>query len=100
MKRYEIIWSPDAELSYIETIEFILEVWTKREADNFEIEVEKLLEKLTTHTKLCPPATSNRKWRRCVVTPQTSLIYTVNKTDKTIELLVFVDNRSEKGSKY
>ncbi|HBS87070.1 MAG: hypothetical protein A2W91_02530 [Bacteroidetes bacterium GWF2_38_335] len=90
---YQIIWSPIAELTYLETISFILENWTVKEASDFEEKVESLLNLLKTQKNLCPPSKHEKHLRRCVITTQTSLIYQFSKD--TIEIVAFFDNRSD-----
>lgn len=91
-KEYEIYWSPEAEETYLKTLTDILEKWTIREAEHFEQKVESLLAKLRQHKHLCPPSQKHKHFRKCVIAPQTSLIYRV--TDDIIELVSFIDNRS------
>ena len=93
MKQYQIFWSPLAEQTYLKTLFFILEKWTIYEAEAFEKKVDSLLRKLKTHNRLCPPSGKQRNLRRCVITPQTSLVYQIN--DNIIELVSFFYNRSE-----
>jgi len=93
MKEYNIIWSPLAEVTYLKTLSFILEKWTIKEAEDFENKVESLLEKLKTPKQLCPPSNIQISLRRCVIAPQTSLVYQIK--DNMIELVAFFDNRSD-----
>ncbi len=93
MKEYLIIWSPLAEATYLNTLSQILELWTIKEAEDFEAKVESLLEKLKTQKRLCPPSNKLKNLRRCVIAPQTSLVYHVK--DDIIQLVAFFDNRSE-----
>lgn len=93
MKQYRISWSPLAEESYLNTLSQILEKWTIKEAEDFESKVEGLLEKLKTQKYLCPASSKQSNLRRCVIAPQTSLVYQI-KSD-VIELVVFFDNRSD-----
>jgi len=95
MKEYLISWSPLAEETYLKTLSFILEKWTVKEAEAFERKVESLLEKLKTQKHLCPPSNKQKSLRRCVIAPQTSLIYQIK--NNIIELVAFFDNRSEHG---
>jgi len=92
MKEYFILWSPKAEETYLNIIEFILHKWTFKEADEFDNKVNKLIEKLRLHKNLCPQSKMFKKLRRCVITSQISLIYQFR--NNTIELITFVDNRS------
>ncbi|MCK4923071.1 MAG: type II toxin-antitoxin system RelE/ParE family toxin [Bacteroidales bacterium] len=93
MKVYVISWSPLAEDSYLKTLSYILEKWTIKETEDFESKVESLLKKLKTHKWLCPPSHKQENLRKCVISPQTSLVYRIN--DDTIELVAFLDNRSQ-----
>ncbi len=93
MKEYLIFWSPLAEETYLKTLSSILERWTVKEAEDFEDKVENLLEKLKTQKRLCPPSGKQKSLRRCVIAPQTSLVYQIK--ENIIELVAFFDNRSE-----
>lgn len=93
MKEYLISWSPLAEETYLNTLTQILERWTIKEAEDFEAKVESLIEKLKTHKRLCPSSNKQKNLRRCIITPQTSMIYQIK--DYIIELVAFFDNRSE-----
>lgn len=93
MKKYQIVWSPFAEETYLRTLSYILEHWTLKEAEDFENKVESLLKRLKTQKHLCPASKIQKSLRRCVVAPQTSLIYQV-RNDSIIELVAFFDNRS------
>jgi len=90
---HQILWSPLAEETYLKTIEFILNKWTIKEAKDFEHKVESLLSKIKTHRKLCPASYKKPGLRKCVISPQTSLVYRIN--DDIIELVAFIDNRSQ-----
>jgi len=93
MKEYLISWSPLAEETYLKTLSQILDRWTIKEAEDFEAKVESLIEKLKTQKRLCPPSDKQKSLRRCVIAPQTSLVYQIK--DNIIELVAFFDNRSE-----
>ncbi|MBN2681505.1 MAG: hypothetical protein JXR58_03290 [Bacteroidales bacterium] len=87
-----IVWSPVAEFTYLETLSFILKTWTSKEAEAFKLKVESLVNLLKTQKNLCPPSRKQRRIRRCVITPQTSLIYQFSKGN--IEIIAFFDNRT------
>ena len=92
MKEYLIIWSPLAVETYLNTLRQILERWTLKEAEAFEAKVESLIEKLKTQKHLCQPSGQQKNLRRCVIAPQSSLVYQIK--DNVIELIAFFDNRS------
>lgn len=92
MKEFLIVWSPVAEETYLKTLSSILEKWTIKEAEDFEYKVESLLSVLKKQKHLCPPSQKMKNLRRCVITPQTSLVYQIR--NNIIELVAFFDNRS------
>ena len=91
-KEYPIFWTEEADSTYFDTISFILEKWTVKEVEAFEALTFDLLHQLRFNLKLCPEL-KKLKVRKCVISAQTSLIYRVNR--KSIELLAFIDNRSQ-----
>jgi plasmid stabilization system protein ParE len=93
MKEYLISWSPLAEETYLKTLSHILDRWSIKEAEDFEAKVESLIEKLKTQKRLCPTSGKKKNLRRCIIAPQTSLVYQIK--DNIIELVAFFDNRSE-----
>jgi plasmid stabilization system protein ParE len=80
MKEFFVIWSPLAEETYLDVLTQVLEKWTIREAEEFEAKVESLIDKLRTHKYLCPSSKNQKSLRRCVISPQTSLIYQINQS--------------------
>lgn len=91
-KTYPIHWTKEADESYLDTLAFILEKWTVKEALHFEKLTEELLVNLSHNLKLCPEL-KVLKVRKCVISEQTSLIYRI--VAKSIEIIVFIDNRSK-----
>lgn len=92
-KPYLVFWSPQAEKTYLDTLQFILQQWTIKEAEEFESMVDRLLLNLSYNKNLCPRSISQKHLRRCVVSPQTSLVYSIE--NEEIELVAFLDNRSK-----
>lgn len=89
---YKIIWSPQAENSYLNILEFLIENWSVKVALNFEEKVEEYFKLLSKHPKLCIASKSKKNIRKCIVTHQTSFAYRI--VNNTIELITFFDNRS------
>ena len=87
----KVIWSQTAIDTYLHIIDTIFEKWTLKEVLHFQKEVDKLLERLKMHNELCP-LSKQLNYRKCVVSEQTSLIYSLTKKD--IYLVTFIDNRS------
>lgn len=93
MKEYTIIWSPLAEETYLKTLTQIIDQWSVKDAENFSLKVESLIEKLKKYKHLCPPSFKQKQFRRCVITTQTSLVYRI--MENRIEIVAFFDNRSK-----
>ena len=92
MKEHLVYWSSLAEETYLNILQFIIQKWSVKEAEEFDQKVENLISKLKHHKDLCPPSKSHRKLRKCVITYQTSLIYQFH--NNSIEIITFIDNRS------
>jgi plasmid stabilization system protein ParE len=88
----QIVWSKQAENSYLAVIDYLMTEWSLDVAANFDYKVTKLLKRLEQFKFACPPSVRRPGRRKCVITPQTSLIYRVIKDDK-VELVTFIDNR-------
>jgi plasmid stabilization system protein ParE len=74
-------------------LDYLLSEWPLDVAIEFDEKVERLLERLQTFKKLCPPSEKQPDLRRCVVTKQTSMYYQIQ--GDVIEIVVFYDNRAE-----
>jgi len=93
MNNYKIVWSTFAEETYLQILTYILENWGIKEAENFDNKVENLLLRLRYNKHICPSSKIQKRLRRCVVSPQTSMVYKINK-ERIIEIVAFFDNRS------
>jgi len=91
---YQILWTPLAQSSYQQILNFTLEKWSITTVIELDHEVQKLLEKLENHQSLCPPIGENKDVRKCVISKQTSLLYRIQQDTQMIELITFVDNRA------
>lgn len=91
-KPYPVHWTREADISYLETLTFILENWSLKEAERFDLLTHELLINLSNNLKLCPEI-PDLKVRKCVISEQSSLINRI--VSKSVELVGFVDNRSK-----
>ena len=91
MNKLPIIWSPFAEKTYLNILNYLITEWSLESAMKFDKKVQKLIELLQTLHKLCPKSPKTN-FRKCTVTPQTSLIYCIN--NDYLEIVAFIDNRS------
>ena len=88
----KIVWTEEAKQTYLQTIEFILSKWTVDVAENFETEVNRILNFISQNPKLFIRS-KKKRLHKAVISEQTSLIYKV--IDQQIFLVTFVDNRSD-----
>lgn len=90
---YPIYWSSTAKESYAAILQHIVNNFPLDTALKIDDKVERLLTLLEQNKHLCPPSTNFPDVRRCVVTPNLSVIYRL--LGDEIELVVFLDNRSD-----
>jgi len=53
-KILNVIWSPQAEHSYLNILAYIIEYWSIKDANNFDKKTENLISKIKTNHKICP----------------------------------------------
>lgn len=70
----KVIWTNDAKLDYLETIEYLVKDWSQKSASKFIEEVESVIDLLKTHPKLFP-LSGYKSVRRAVVRKQITLYY-------------------------
>jgi len=92
MNKLNVVWSPIAEVKYLDILKYIIENWSINDADNFDKKTNSLIEKITTNHKLCPKS-NIANCRKCVVTSQTSMIYRLN--SNCLEIISFISNYSK-----
>lgn len=88
----KIIWSEQAKKSYEKTIDYLLERWTIDIVLKFENLTNNTLDNLKKNKYFCP-ISQQTQLRKCVIHKNISLIYRIEKS--IIELITFIDNRSE-----
>lgn len=89
-----INWSPKSLDSFESITLQILERWNFETALLFDKKVESMIRQLESNPKIFQ-VSKKSNLRRCVIHKNISLIYRVQK--KTVELIVFVDNRDGHG---
>ena len=92
MNNLNIIWSPIAEVEYLNILKYIIEKWSINDANNFDHKTNDLIEKITYHHHLCPKS-EIVNFRKCVITAQTSMIYRIRAN--SIEIISFISNYSK-----
>jgi len=92
MSNFNIIWSPTAELEYLDILRYIMDNWSINDANNFDKIANDLINRISNNHKLCPKSEITN-YRKCVITHQTSLIYRIN--SNCIEIISFISNYSQ-----
>ncbi len=94
---YQIIWTATAQSSYEQIWDFVLQKWTMNTVIELDDKVQNLLNSLSQHEHLCPTLENHPNLRKCVISKQSSLIYTIDEDQQIIHIVAFVDNRMEHG---
>lgn len=89
---YSIIWSTLAEITFADEIEFIFEKWNQVEVDKFDDLVRENLNRISKN-----PLIGNQKLNvnvySLVISKQTTLYYSFSDKEKTINLILFWNNK-------
>lgn len=87
---YNIVWTPDAELSFSVILNWIIDKWGLITAQKFDFKVEDSLEALRINPFI-GKISEQTGWRKLVIHKNSSIIYRV--VEDKVELMFFVDNR-------
>ncbi|WP_290700983.1 type II toxin-antitoxin system RelE/ParE family toxin [Lacinutrix sp.] len=87
----EILWTKQAEDSFNKTIDYLLEKWTLKEANNFIDIVDHTIFQISNNPELFKISIFDVESREAVITNQTSLFYRIVNA-QTIEIEYFWNN--------
>lgn len=87
----KIDWSPRALSDYLAVLTYLQREWGQKATESFASRVDDLLNLIIAHPLLFSNS-GKHGIRRCVITKQLSLYY--RKKDDRIQLIAFIDNRS------
>lgn len=88
----EIIWTDTALETYLKVIDYLYDYWTIKEMENFELDVDQLIERITSFDQICPES-KLFGYRKCVIDEHNSLVYHI--INNKLLLVTFLDNRSQ-----
>lgn len=91
MKR-KIIWSDEAVSDYSSNIDYLLDKWSLKEAQEFVDNAAQVINILEKHPEAFP-LSDYKKVRKALICKQISLLYKIQKID--VILLRFWDNRQK-----
>jgi plasmid stabilization system protein ParE len=89
----EIVWSLNAENSYLTIIEHVFDKWGIIIVEKLEFQVNQLLENITKYNHICPKSIF-LDLHKCIVNKHISLIYRISNKNK-IEIVILIFNQSE-----
>lgn len=87
----EIVWTKQAEASFNSILDYLLEKWTIKEANNFIDLVDNTIFQISKNPKLFKISIFDKESREAVITKQTSLFYRLINSS-TIEIEYFWNN--------
>ncbi len=90
---YTIIWSPDAESSFDERIQYLKINWTEKEIVKFKKRVKEYLQILKEEPLIGKRFGKRKDLHIGLILKPVSLIYRVKTVEKEIQLVLFIDNR-------
>ena len=96
---YKIIWSPEAEKTFDEVIEYLQNNWTKKEIKNFIKKTEEIILILHNNPYLFRGSEKVSIYE-ALIGKQNLLIYQINESKKKVELLNFWDTRQNPKGKF
>ncbi len=88
----KVFWTPDAERTFDNVIDFILVKWTGKEVKKFTTATTKVIKQMAKNPEIFVSSES-QQIRKAVITKHNSLYYQVKKD--SIHLLIFWDNRKD-----
>jgi plasmid stabilization system protein ParE len=88
----KVFWTPDAERTFGNIIDFILVKWTGKEVKKFTAATTKVIKQMAKNPEMFVSSES-QQIRKAVITKHNSLYYQVKKD--SIHLLIFWDNRKD-----
>ena len=87
-----IKWSPEAEFTFFDVIEYLEKEWTEKEVQNFVQKSHRIIGQIGQNPGMYN-SKGSEKVRKAVINKQNSLFYLFDEKENAILLLTFWDNR-------
>jgi plasmid stabilization system protein ParE len=88
---YKIVFSPEAERTYVQNIDYLLEKWTVKDAQKFIDKTNNILSLLLINPEI-GIAVKGKRIRKINTVPQVSIYYKIELDKKVIEIISFWNN--------
>jgi plasmid stabilization system protein ParE len=85
----EILWTPTAQRSFKNIVDYLEKNWTEREIRNFVEETVYLLSNVKRQPEMCRPSLKRRNVRIGTVNKHTQIVYHYQPRKKQIVVLLF-----------
>ena len=95
---YKVIWSNEAQDSFLTIVDFISNNWSQTEATKFIIRTESLIGQISKHPFLFKIYQQFKSIRCGALHKNTTLFYKVNEETRTIIVMLFWNNQREPGT--
>jgi plasmid stabilization system protein ParE len=92
---YTIFWSPDAESSFDDKINYLTIHWTEKEIRNFRTRVRNYLALLSEEPHIGKTLGTTKNLHIGLIIKRVSLIYRILEDEHEVELVLFIDNRQD-----
>jgi plasmid stabilization system protein ParE len=92
MKR-TIIFSKNAEKKLFELFDYLEIKWSKTVKNKFISNLDKVIYLLQSDPEIFPKSELNNKYRKCVLSKQTTIYYKFN--TKRVDIITFFDSRQD-----
>ncbi|MFN0037613.1 MAG: type II toxin-antitoxin system RelE/ParE family toxin [Saprospiraceae bacterium] len=89
----KVAFTDQAAEQLAELVDYLELEWSPKVSDNFLLKIESAVEVIAAFPFAYPSSESYPEFRRCVVTPQTSLYYQIQPDE--IEVVAVSDNRRD-----
>jgi plasmid stabilization system protein ParE len=86
-----INWTPEAERTFLQNLEYLSYRWNNKVITDFINKVDDAIQVIASNPKAFPSHNSTLNIHKCVVTPQITVYYRIV-DDQTIDLLTFWNN--------
>jgi plasmid stabilization system protein ParE len=88
----EVVWTDTALETFLKVIDYLFDYWTLKEVENFELNVDQLIDRVASFNQICPES-NLFGYQKCVIDEYNSMIYHI--VNNKLLIVTFIDNRSD-----
>ena len=92
---YEIIWAERADKDLQNIIDYLLEEWSEKEVAGFVKALDQRLQVIIENPRLFATSEKLKNIRKCVLTKQTTIYYSISDEHKIIQIVTLFDTRQD-----